>query len=372
MSTIFDNGGKRFFEYELLTLSNGTYQHSQFITDYVDRGAINIDFTRDVISGADFNILETEDLNINYLTDLIKPWLNFQPLFSTEIYKIPLGHYMLLSPNIDYDGKSKTRFIQGFDLLKALDIKTTESYSFPVGTNVIGAIESLLNDIGSWVNYQITPSDAVLGEDVSYQLGRSVLFIINSLLNMINYYPMFVTGNGVYKAIPWNANPNILHEFIDNDVSLYESRIRKNVDYTNYYNEVIVINNLIQEDTPALYKKLTMEDIGLQDHPFSYTSTLKRKPEVFQSEAVSQDYIDLRAERELRKMLEIEESISYYHDFVSRLSDGIPWQGDSFRFKNNNLNVDEVYKIVSMTYNLDVNMTINSTIRRVRSTWQNL
>lgn len=363
MSTIFDNGGQEYFKYELLTLQDGTYKHSRYISDYVEGGSIDIDFDRSVISGANFSLKDIPD--IDYLSDLIKPI--YCLVTGGTTYEIPLGHYMLLSPSKLLDGKEITREIEGFDLLKALDQnKTLVSQSFVAGTNVVTSIESLLYGIGTWTKYQIEPSTQVLSEDISYELGRSTLFIINSMLNMINYYPIWCTGNGVYKSIPWSDVPNVAHEFLDNSVSLYEENVGLFVDYSDIYNKVVVITNQLEEDTAPLYKVLAMEDDGLSTHPFSYTSIGRHIVKIFNSEAVSQTYVDLRAKRELHKMLEIEESIRYRHAFVTpRLSDGIPWQGDAYRFKNTDLDIDKTYKILNQNYVLKTGLIINSNIKGV-------
>jgi hypothetical protein len=328
VSTIFDNGGQEYFTYELLTLSGGVYKHSQWISDYVESAGIEIDFDRSIVTSAKFQLKDISD--INYLSDLIKPWYNFAVNGTT--YPIPLGHYMLLSPQKQSDGNLVSRNIDGYDLLKALDQdKTIVSKSFASGVNVVETIKGLLDDVGTWVNYNIEPSDETLSEDVSYELGKSTLYIINSLLNMINYYPLWVNGNGIYKGVPWTATPNIAHEFIDNNLSLYEEDVNLDVDYSEIYNRVVIINNQLEENTEPLYKVWTMEDEGLATHPFSYTNIGRYVTKIFESEATSQSYVDLRARRELRKMLEIEESVNYKHAFVtSRLDDGIPWQGDAY------------------------------------------
>jgi len=364
MSTIFDNGGQETFKFELLTLENGIYKHSRFITNYVEVANIDINFEQSIVSGANFIIKHLSD--INYLTDLIKPWYCLTVNGTT--YEIPLGHYMLLSPSKNSSQGLVSRTIIGYDLLKALDQdKTLVSQSFVEGTNVIEAVEGLLDSVGTWVKYEIEPNDETLSEDVSYELGRSKLFIINSLLNMINYYPLWVNGNGIFKGIPWSPTPNIAHEFIDNSLSLYEDNVILNIDYSGGYNVVKVIVNQLKEDTEPLEATLTMEDEGLGNHPFSYTNIGRYVTQIFQSEATSQDYVDLRARRELRKMLELEEGVNFNHAFVTpRLDDGIPWQGDAYRFKNTNLNIDYVYKIIKQSYTLSTGLTIRSMIRRFK------
>lgn len=364
MSTIFDNGGYEFFKYELLTLNNGVYKSNQFITDYVESADISIDFEMDIISACNFSIKHLSD--INYLTDLIKPW--YCIIVDGITYEIPLGHYMLLSPTKNANSGLVSRNISGYDLLKALDQdKTIVSATFSEGSNVVDTIETLIDGVGTWVKYNIEPSNEVLAEDVSYELGKSKLFIINSLLNMINYYPLWVNGNGVYRGIPWTPTPNTVHTFIDNETSLYEDNVNLTIDYSEMYNRVVIITNQLEEDTEPLYKALTFENEGLEDHSFSYTSIGRYVTKIFESEAVSQDYVDLRASRELRKMLEIEEAVNYKHAFItSRLNDGIPWQGDAFRFKNTDLDLNYTYKIIKQNFSLKTGVSVNSLIRRVK------
>jgi len=356
------------FEFELLALKNERYENDGWVTDYVikNSGNINIDFTRDVIGTFNCNIRNNTD--INYLSDLIRPWYVLN-----DTYRFPLGTYMLSSPKKKSDSKLVTRPIQGYDLLLALEQdKMINSYTIEAGTNVITAIETLLYIVGAnlWVNADITPSDEILATDVSYELGKSKLFIINSLLNMINYYPLWADGKGVFRSIPWTNESNVTYSFIDDNLSIYTPNIDLTLDYTNMYNRVVIINNQLVQDTQPLYKVWTFEDENLESHPLSYSSLGRYITKIFQSEAVSQDYVDLRARRELLKMLEIEESVKYNHAFISsRENDGLPWQGDCYRFKNSLLDVDSIYKIEAFTYNLKVGNLVNTQIKRIRSTY---
>jgi hypothetical protein len=356
------------FEFELLSLNNERYENAGWVTDYVikDSASITMDFSRDVIGSVSFNI--RNNTNINYLVDLIRPWYVLN-----DTYRFPLGTFMLSSPKKKSDAKLVTRPIQGYDLLLALEQdKMINSVTYEAGESVIDIIENTLlySYETLWVNADIEPSDEVLATDVSYELGKSKLFIINSLLNMINYYPLWVDGNGVFRSIPWNKETNKCYEFIDDNLSIYAPGIELNLDYTNMYNRVVIINNQLAQDTEPLYKVWTFENEGLGSHPLSYSSLGRYITKIFQSDAVSQDYVDLRARRELLKMLEIEESVDYKHMFISaRENDGLPWQGDSYRFKNTKLDVDSIYKLESMTYNLKTGGLVNSKIKRIRSTY---
>lgn len=364
--SVFTTNRYEKFDYELFTLSSGSYKSAGMITEYFKKGnnSVNLNFSRDVIGSASFNILNNTD--INYLTDLIKPWY-----ILNDTYRYPLGVYMLSSPDKKSDGLSISRSIQGYDLLLALEQdKIITSVTYTKGTNVIDTITDILDNIGSWVEYDIISSSEVLATDVSYELGKSKLFVINSLLNMINYYPIWADGNGVYRAIPWDNETNISYEFIDDNMSIYTPNVDLTLNYADIYNQVVIINNQLTQDTEPLYKVWTFEDENLDLHPFSYTSIGRYITRIFNSDAVSQDYVDLRARRELLKMLELEESVNYNHAFISsRSNDGLPWQNDSYRFKNTDLSIDSIYKIDSMTFNLKTGGLVQSKIKRIRSTY---
>jgi len=351
------------FKYERLTLQGGLYKHYEWLDDYIETGNVKIDFTRDVIGSASFTMLEYEDMN--YITDLIRPW--YSVLYDGIEYNFPIGTYMLLTPERVSDGKSITRTIQAYDLLYALEQdKTTESSYYEAGETVTDIIKDLLDSVGDWVQYSIPDSTEVLSENMTYELGKSKLFIINSLLNTINYYPLWATGNGIYRSIPWSDNQSVIWTFEDNENSLYESGITHNIDYSDIYNKVVVIAGQLVIDTEPLIKVWTFEDEGLEDHPLSYTSIGRYIVKRFDSEAVSQDYVDARARRELLKMLEFNEAVNYNHAFVTgRFTDGIPYQGDCFAFKNTLLDIDTIYKIQSQSWDLKVGSMVNSLIRRI-------
>lgn len=351
------------FKYERLTLQNGTYKHYEYIDNYIESANIKFDFDKSLIGSANFKMKDYAD--INFFSDLIRPY--YIVTRNGIDYQFPLGTYMLLSPDRDSDGKVLTRDIQANDLLYALEQdKTTTSSYYEAGDNVTDAVKALLDSVGSWVIYSIPDSDEVLAEDMSYEVGRSKLFIINSLLNTINYYPLWATGTGVYRSIPWSDNPAKIWTFEDNESSLYESGIKQNIDYSEAYNKVVVIAKQLTSDTEPLYKVWTFEDEGLESHPLSYTNIGRYIVKKFDSEATTQSYVDARARREILKMVEIEESIDYSHAFVSgRFNDGLPYQGDSFNFKNTLLDLDYTYKIIAQSWQLKTGSMVKSIIRRV-------
>lgn len=362
--SIFDNGGRQTFKYELFNLIDDEYVSVGFISEFVENCSIDVNFSRSVVSSAKFKIRNTA--LISYLSDVIKPWYVLN-----DTTEIPLGLYLLQSPTVQHDGIDTTRDIQGYDLSIALEQDTIiSSYTFDAGYNVVTAITQIFDSSAYWIKYQIEESSQTLLESISFEIGTSKLEIINSLLKTINYYPLWVNGNGTFMCMPWSEEKNIVHEFLDDELSLYKEELDLNIDYSVLFNRVVCISNKMQENTYMLTSVWTFEDENLSDHPLSYTNIGRYISKVVNVEAVSQEYLDLIARRELRLMLEIEEAVDFKHAFVtSRLDDGIPWNADAYRFRNDILGVDAIYTIASQSYTLSEGMEVTSTIKRIRDVY---
>lgn len=353
-----------FYKYELLTLQDGFYKHQRYVDDYVETGKIDVDFSRDIISNLSMEL--SDEAEINYFADIIRPWYC---LISQGItYEYALGTYMFSIPNKSSDGVLVNRSITGFDMLLALDQdKLDASMTISSGAVVTDEIESLLDTVGSWVQYKIEPSSSVLNKDMVFVIGDTKLSVINQLLEAINYNPLFCTGKGVYRAIPWSNVPNITWTFEDNFQSLYESGVDVETDYSEVYNKVIMVADSLEEDAEAITSIKTMEDFGLDTHPLSFTSIGRYIEETFKVEATSQANLDAMAEKEIYNMLQVEESIKYKHAFVSsRPDNGLPWYGDCYKFKNALLGADSVYKIDKMSMDLIVGSSVNSIIKQFK------
>ena len=357
-NSIFTGNRYESWKFEKLSLSGSEYIHNGWITEYIKEASITIDFDRNIIGSSRFQI--DDDLSIDYLSDRIKVY------YSLGGYDFPLGVYIPINPQQHFLNTDIERNVQAYDLLKALeDDKITTSFSLDEGDVITDEIETILDGVGSWVKYNIEASTETLADDKSYEIGTSKLFIINSLLNMINYYPLWVSGNGVFRAVPWSATKNVTWTFLDDSESLYEADVLRDIDYSEAYNKVLIIANQLSSSA-NLYKAWTMEDEEIENHPFSYTNIGRYVTKVFYSEASSQSYVDLRARREIRKMLELNETIDYPHAFItSRETDGLPYQGDHYKFKNTELGIYETYKIIRFDWNLKIGQSVKTKIRRV-------
>lgn len=360
-NSIFTGNRYETWKFEKLSLINSEYVHNGWITNYVnnEESSFSLDFSRKIITNCNLKI--DDSITFDYLSDLIKIY------YCLDTYEFPLGLYLPLTcPRQLTDENYVERKILGYGLLRTLvNNKVTTSYTISAGTNVVTEIRNLIESIGSWVTHNIEDCDEILPSDKSYIIGTSKLDIINSLLEMINYYPLWASGNGVFRSIPWSKTENIVYTFEDNEVSIYSSNVYEEKNYTSSFNRVLVIANELSE-TASLYKSWSMEDEGIEDNSFSYSNIGRYEDKIIYSEATSQTYVDLRARKEIRKALEVDEPIILPHSFVtSRENDGLPYAGDCYRFKCEALGKDEIYKIEKMEWTFDIEKDVISTIRRV-------
>lgn len=348
------------YEYELLTLQAGRYE-SAGLLDNVSSARISMDFAREVVCNATFYLKETGE--INYLTDRIRPY------YCMGGKRWPLGTYLLTTPEKIADDKLVRREVWAYDpLLALMDDKVDASYTLDKGAHVINAVQDLIRSVGSWAVHNIEESGATLREPMAWEIGTPKLEIINRLLETINYYPLWCDGKGVFRGIPWRAAPLVTWEFLDNEQGLYEPEVRAGIDYSEVYNKVIIVADQLSEEPPLVAVR-TLEDIGLQDHPFSYTNLGRYITLLLNSESVDQEYVNRRAERVLRERLATGETIRYNHAFVSSRNepgheDGLPWRGDGYRFRNTLLGLEAVYSIEAQELNLKAGELVSSTIRR--------
>lgn len=350
------------YEFELLNLRAGAYT-SAGLLDNVRNASISVDFSREVVSTANFTLNETGE--IDYLTDRIRPW------YCLGEHKWPLGVYMLITPTKLTDGRAVTRTVYAYDPLLAIsDDKVDAAFTLPEGSPVVESVRSIIDSVGDWVRHNIEDNDSALREPMTWEIATPKLEIVNRLLATINYYPLWADGQGCFRAIPWRDKPLITWEFADNDKGLYLPVVNANIDYSEVYNKVIIVADQLEGEEPPLISVRTLEDIGLGAHPFSKTNLGRYKVLKLDSESVSQDYIDNRARKVLLKGIESTENVNYEHAFISSRSeegqeDGLPWQGDSFKFKNKVLDLEAIFSVEEQSLTLQPGELVRSAIRRV-------
>ena len=319
-------------------------------------GSIDINYFREIYGTA---TLEIEDSNIDYVSDRVR--LVYEVLLPNgEWHTFNLGTFLFNLPNRIKEGEMIRVHVDCFDKLIILQQDFfDQSYVVPAGSNIVEKVEEIIASTGE-IKINIEPSAETLISDKVWQLGTDKLTIVNDLLQMINYLPLWVDEYGYYRSIKYQApeKRTVIWEFTDDKESLYLPDMMLEGNMLNIPNKIILITNQLEEEPLIVIK--TLEDIGKANSIYSYTKRGRWIVRMEVVEASSLEILDSMAERMLIEGLQLIERIVYTHAWIP----GIYPHG-AVIFKNNKLNLNERYTLHAQKITLKAGNLVTSTIRRI-------
>lgn len=242
---------------------------------------------------------------INFLTDRIRPVM----IINGEEY--PLGVYVVTTETDVSSGGMHLTDIEAYSLLYLAQQKRIEErISIAAGVNYITQIVSLLNSCGI-TDIEADTSDFVFSsvrED--WDIGTSVLEIVNQLLNEINYNPAWVNLNGAVKLTKYTAPTitNVQHVYSAGEYSVIESNYSRTTDRYGKYN----VFRVTCENPDLEEPMVAVSENNSADSPFStvhigrilYTEQVDNIPSL----SALQDYADKLRYQSLQEM----ETVEFY------------------------------------------------------------
>lgn len=168
------------------------------------------------------------DDSINWLTDQIRPEIVIDGV------KSPLGVYLPATVTPREDESTRSVQVEAYDRCWLVrDNYTEDRLFFAAGTNYIETIRQLLTSAGI-ANVIATPNAATFSEDrEDWDVGTSLLTIVNDLLAEINYNPLWFNAQGIGILEPASvpSAANIKHTLdSDNIHSLLLPEISRETD----------------------------------------------------------------------------------------------------------------------------------------------
>lgn len=265
--------------------------------------------------------------SINWLTDMIKPYMLVKVPLSLEIVKLnwetihkqklswskihslkltwasihrkkytikeiykwiefPLGVFIPSTPIKKILNKKEYYQVEAYD--KTIILKEdciTSRLFLSAGTNYINAINQILLS-ANIDNVMNDTCNTVLPTDREFEIGTSKLEIINKLLSEINFNSISCDENGTFmlkKYVEPTTN-NITYIYKDDDLSVVCDETESEEDYYNVPNVFIAVvsNAELKETYTSIYTN---------DNPTSKLSTVNRKrsivSEVFKPDVIS-------------------------------------------------------------------------------------
>lgn len=143
--------------------------------------------------------LSLDDLgqDIDWLNARCQPWVDI----NGEAW--PLGVYIMSAPTEQHESTGRSWSVALTDKLSILDEDLmAETYALDTGANIVDAIRQLIADAGE-ANHAISADPRVLSGPLTWPAATSRLAIVQELLKMLNFAPLWVDGWGQYVGEPF-------------------------------------------------------------------------------------------------------------------------------------------------------------------------
>lgn len=148
---------------------------------------------------ASMTIIETKD--IDFIYDRIRPYMQVEAQGKKLIY--PLGIFLLSSPSRKAQGGSIARTIDCYDKTQILsDDKFDTRYTVNAGTAYTGAVANIISSAGI-TKMDFEQSALETAVSIEFPIGTSKLDACNSLLDAINYVPLYADSYGYIRTAPY-------------------------------------------------------------------------------------------------------------------------------------------------------------------------
>lgn len=177
-------------------------QYNKTIGSLTDvSGSISFDSTNEIMRTCTLKAKRSELLDINTVDERIVPYFCILAPNGRWL-KYPLGVFMI-NPSTQLFNKSVYVTVEGYDLARiALDLKLEDTVTYRAGTIYTSSISNRLGAI--YTSYDVVAAPSLRNpSDAEFEIGTPEIQTINSMLNAINYYPLYFDENGLAHAEPY-------------------------------------------------------------------------------------------------------------------------------------------------------------------------
>lgn len=291
------------------------------------------------------------------LDDVGQPidWLNArcQPWATVNGESWPLGVYLMSAPTAQHDSTGRSWEVTLKDKLSILDEDlVAETYALNTGQNVVDAIRQIIADAGE-ANHAISPDPRVLSGPLTWPPNTSRLTIVQDLLKLINFNPLWVDGWGAYVGEPF-VDPQartIDESFVEGSTAIHLPSFQVTKDVAGIPNRLIGVSS-----TSGAGLVVTADN----NDPASPYSIPSRNRVIARSEDFDATDLTTLAGLVARRMRELmaPASVVQFQHAVVPLS-----VGSVVRFTSDGVSIDGV--VLSTSISLEAGQMMQTTIQEV-------
>lgn len=149
----------------------------------------------------------TTTAELDWGRERVQPWVRITG--ADWVDEVPLGVFAMTAPGLTGGRKPPLFQVQGYDLLYLVDQHLQRPVSLPADAPILGSVADLLVQAGfGTVALDASRASDVLSAARSWPVDAGVvtyLSVINDLLAMVGYQPLFVDADGVPSSAPLPA-----------------------------------------------------------------------------------------------------------------------------------------------------------------------
>lgn len=183
----------------------------------------------------------------------LRPWLVLSDPDTRETWlEWPLGSFVPSSPSRKWTATGRTFGIDLLDKATVLDQdKLAATFTCAASTPLLSAVRQVIEAAGETVTVD-APSDARPRAAIHWPAGTSRLAVVNDLLDLAGFRPLWVDGLGRFRAsphVPLSERPStfdvaqdIEREFVDGEASIFVPEWTQDADLHGIPNRVLGVS----------------------------------------------------------------------------------------------------------------------------------
>lgn len=335
---------REYYRVDLMTNRDGTIGRLDGVSQ------VSLDFDGDdqgVLTSTGSLSLDDQGQDIDWLNARCQPWANVNGV------EWPLGVYIMSAPVEQHASTGRSWDVDLKDKLSILDEDLlAETYALDTGANIVDAIRQLIADAGE-ANHAISADPRVLSGPLTWPPATSRLTIVQELLKMLNFSPLWVDGWGQYVGEP-RIDPQerpVVETFVEGVTAIHLPSFQVTKDVASIPNRLI---GVASTSSGGLVVTADNED---PEHPYSIPARGRVIARQEDFEAADIDALAALVVRRMQELMAPGSTVQFQHAII-------PLQvGSVVGFSSDGVSIDGA--VLSTSVTLAAGETMQTVIQEV-------
>jgi len=307
--------------------------------------------------------------HVDWLRARIRPVVIITDLLNAVTAEYPVGIFLPSAPVEQWTATGKSWDVELLDKCSILDsdVPTDASgnpttFTAQAGTNVIATVSALIAATGESTQ-AIAPDDKIIPVALTWDMGTTILKIVNDILDASNYFSLWVDSHGQFQVTPYQSPRNrapaygLQGMFSKSELSMMAPEWSRDRDIYSVPNRFVAIGQGDQQEAAMVATAINNDPTS----PFSYGNRGRWITEVVTGiEAASYEDLLVIAQRRLAAAVRVTSSITVQHILLPDLR-----VNRTVMFTNPEAGIDAVCVVTKTQIPFDPTALCSSTLEQV-------